>query len=100
MHEKILMNGQSEIMLQTVFMPDGSPAPFVLTQDEAIRFLRLENVKHPEHTLRYYSEKGLLQGTYIGKCRFYILTELVKFTERVTRSERTVQNGESRNLRQ
>lgn len=87
------MKGQNDILLHNVFMPDGTPAPFVLTQAEAIRFLMLENAKHPENTLRYYSEKGLLNGTYIGKCRFYILTELVKFVERVTRAERTVQNG-------
>ena len=87
------MNGHNDISLATVYMPDGSPAPFVLTQNEAIRFLRIENVKHPEHTLRYYSEKGLLHGTYIGKCRFYTVTELVDFVGRVTRAERTVQDG-------
>jgi len=80
-------------------MPDGRPAPFVLTQDEAIRFLRIENIPHPENTLRYYSERGLLKGTYIGKGRFYAATELVEFVQRVTRAERTVQNGsKSRNL--
>lgn len=84
------------------FMPDGQPAPYLLTPDEAIRFLRIEDVTHSENTLRYYSEKGLLHGTYIGKRRFYSITELINFIGRVTRAgrnERTVQNDQkSRNL--
>ena len=81
-------------------MPDGTPAPFVLTLDEAARFLRIEDVPHPESTVRYYCEKGLLKSTYIGKRRFFTLTELVKFVGRVTRDERKDgQDGnKSRNL--
>lgn len=81
-----------------VFLPNGKPAPFVMTQAEAIHFLRLDNIKHPENTLAYYQAKGLLHGTFIGKRRFYMVTELVEFAKRVTRAERTVQNEKSRNL--
>ena len=57
------------------FMPDGTPAPFVLTETEAARFLRIDDTKHPQGTLSYYHEKGLLKGTYIGKRRFYMIGE-------------------------
>ena len=93
------MNAHSDISIATIFMPDGSPAPYLLTPDEAARFLRIDGSEHPENTLRYYQEKGLLNATYISKCRFFSVNELVKFIERVTRSERTVQDDfKSRNL--
>jgi len=80
-------------------MPDGRPAPYLLTPDEAARFLRIDAEENPVNTLRYYQEKKLLAATYIGKRRFYSLTELVDFVNRVTRLERTVQNGkENRDL--
>lgn len=69
-------------------MPDGTPAPFVLTPAEAIKFLRLDDTEHPENTLTYYHDKGLLRATYIGKRRFYTINELCDFAERVTRQNR------------
>ena len=69
-------------------MPDGTPAPYVLTPEEAIKFLRLDDTEHPENTLRYYHDIGLLKGTYIGKRRFYTVVELCQFVDRQTKENR------------
>lgn len=68
------------------WMPDGKggwmPTPEILTEDEAIRFLRIDglNIQHPKETLRYYRSKHGLKACQIGKgVRFTIgnLRELV-----------------------
>jgi hypothetical protein len=68
------------------FMPGGCPCPEVLTEQEAIRFLRIDTtgVKNPETTLRYYREQGLLRGTQIGRNLFYTKTELLSFLSKQT----------------
>ena len=68
-----------------VFMPDGRPAPSVLTAEEAVVFLRLDqtNIKNPVQTLRYYRERGLLRGIKIGLKLRYRLTDLLDFLERL-----------------
>ena len=73
-------------------MPDGSPVPDVLTAQEAITFLRLDidGPKHPEQTLQYYRQEGLLRATKVGKRLRYTKTELLQLLERLT--ERT--NGD------
>ncbi len=81
-----------------VYMPDGNPAPYLLTADEAAKFLRIES-KDPKNTLNYYCDKGILSATYISKNKFFCITELINFIARVTRGERTVQNGQkNRNI--
>ena len=69
-----------------LYMPDGIPAPYVLTADEAIRFLRLDTngTKYPEATLQHYQKEGLLCPITIGKCRKYPLPELLRFIERLS----------------
>ena len=68
----------------TVYMPYGTPAPYVMTAEEAIRFLRIDTngTKYPEATLQYYQQEGLLCPVIIGKCRKYPLPELLKFIDR------------------
>ena len=68
------------------FLPDGSPAPFIMTEEEAIKFLRIDtnNTKHPEMTIQHYINQGLLTPITIGKCRKYPLSELIKFIERLS----------------
>jgi len=66
-------------------MPDGRPAPALLTLEETIRFLRIEGLPHPENCLRYYLGKGKLHGTRIGKCRFFAVGELCRFIEEQTK---------------
>jgi hypothetical protein len=62
------------------------PCPELLTEDEAIRYLRLDtiNITDPSATLRRYREHRLLRGTQISKRIFYRRTELDRFIERVT----------------
>ena len=64
-----------------VFMPDGAPAPEVMTQEEAIRFLRLDeaDLKNPASTLQYYRDKGDLKGIRIGKSIRYTKEDLLNF---------------------
>jgi len=68
-------------------MPDGTPAPDLLTEEEAIRFLRLDdvNIKHPETSLEYYRLKGLLRATRVGKKLRYLKSELLSFLEEQTK---------------
>jgi len=71
-------------------LPDGNggftPCPELLTENEAIRFLRLDSidVEDPANTLRYYRKKGLLQATQVGKCIRYRRIELEKLLDRLT----------------
>ena len=73
-----------------VILPDGkggfAPCPELLTEDEAIRFLRLNEitVQDPATTLRYYRKKGLLRATQVGKCLRYRRVELEKLLDRLT----------------
>lgn len=71
-------------------LPDGNggftPCPELLTEEEAIRFLRLDgiDIEDPTNTLRYYRKKGLLRATQVGKCIRYRRIELENFLERLT----------------
>lgn len=70
-------------------LPDGNgsftPCPELLTEEEAIRFLRLDtvNIKNPTATLERYRKDGLLRGVQISKKIFYKRTELERFVERL-----------------
>ena len=68
---------------------DGTwePCPELLTETEAIRYLRLdiEGPAKPMLTLRYYREKGLLKATQVGRKLRYRRIELDRFLENVTR---------------
>lgn len=72
-------------------LPDGnggfSPCPELLTEAEAIRYLRLDidGPAKPENTLRYYREKKKLKGTRIGKRVFYARKALDEFLEKMTK---------------
>ena len=68
----------------------GSPAqacPELLTEDEAIRYLRLDTiagVANPRETLAYYRARGKLRGTQVSKKVFYRRVELDRFLEKQT----------------
>ena len=68
--------------------PNGEfqPCPELLTESEAVRYLRLDkvNIKNPADTLRRYREIGLLCGTQLSKRIFYRRCELDKLLERLT----------------
>ena len=59
------MKDNNEVFtISTVFMPDHRPAPYVLTSEEAIKFLRIDTngTKHPEATLEHYQQERHLLG--------------------------------------
>ena len=62
------------------------PCPEHLTEEEAIRYLRLDEtgVEDPTRTLRYYREKGLLRATQVGRRVRYRRIELERLLERLT----------------
>ena len=74
------------------YMPDGSPAPDLLTEEEAIIFLRLDKdgPANPKKTLKYYRDKEMLRGTRVGLRYHYQRKELLEFLDKAT--ERTNQN--------
>ena len=64
-----------------VYMPNGIPAPEVMTAQEACIFLRLDqaDLKNPATTLQYYRDKGELKGIRIGKSIRYTKEDLLTF---------------------
>jgi len=77
------------IYIGPVYMPDGSVVPELMTEEEAIRFLRLDTdgPANPCSTLKYYRDEGLLRATRVGKKNRYLKAELLKFLSLMT--ERT-----------
>ena len=73
-------------------MPDGSPVPDLLTEDEVIIYLRLDKdgPANPKKTLKYYRDREMLRGTRVGHKYCYQKKELLDFLDRAT--ERTNQN--------
>lgn len=62
------------------------PCPELLTENEAIRYLRLDeiDIDDPASTLRYYRKKGILRATQVGKCIRYRRIELDRLLEKLT----------------
>lgn len=88
--QKNAFHRDSVCTMACVVLPDGdggfTPCPELLTQDEAIRYLRLDAicVEDPTTSLRYYRKKGLLRATQVGKSIRYRRIELDRFLERLT----------------
>lgn len=59
----------------------ATPCPDLLTADEAVRYLRLDEtgVSNPKRTLDRYREAGLVEGRRIGRCVVYRREDLDKF---------------------
>ena len=70
------------------YMPDGRPAPSVMTETEFIRWLRLDElgIKNPKKTLDYYKAKGDLRGTHISNRCVYTQEEGLDFLRKLTYS--------------
>jgi len=70
----------------TIYFPNGKPVPEVLTEQELIELLRLneDGPKDPALTIHYYRDKGLLRGIRIGKRIRYTKQEVLKFLENQT----------------
>src|SRR4051794_18837302 len=67
------------------FQP-GDPCPDLLTEEEAIRYLRLDtiDIKNPGETLERYRKQGTLRGTQVSKRVFYLRPELDAFLKNAT----------------
>ena len=85
-----MQDSQNSTITTTNVLPDGSggftPCPTLLTEAEAIRYLRLDvdGPEHPENTLRYYRERKKLKGTRIGKRVLYTRKSLDEFLDLMT----------------
>lgn len=69
---------------QTIYQSDGTPAPFLMTEDELVKFLRLDQVsiQHPADTIRRYRDSGRLKGVQISKQILYRLPDVLEFLDR------------------
>jgi hypothetical protein len=69
-----------------VELQPAMPCPELLTEEEAVRYLRLDiiDVDDPGKTLRRYRKMGLIRGTQVGKCVRYRRAELERFLDRIT----------------
>jgi hypothetical protein len=74
----------------TAVLPDENggftACPALLTEDEAIRYLRLDTLgrKHPAKSLQYYRERGLLKATRISNVNLYLRESLDEFLATMT----------------
>ena len=82
----LMANTNNNLFFGTVYSPDGTPTPELLTEQEVICFLRLDidGPENPARTLKHYRDKGLLHSTRIGKTNRYSKTELLKFIDIMT----------------
>ena len=67
-----------------IHMPNGNIMPELLTEQEAIVFLRLEGENSPARTLKYYREKNQLRAVRIGNNLLYPKQELLGFIKIAT----------------
>ena len=79
------MKGQ-DVVRQYVgasYFADGTVVPDLMTEEEAIRFLRLDvdGPKDPQTTLEYYRSEDRLRATKVGKRLRYLKSELLNFLE-------------------
>jgi len=88
---------KNSVIVFPAVIPNGnggySPCPELLTEAEAIRYLRLDTLElqNPSHTLRYYRNKHLLRATPLSNRLFYTRKALNEFLEKITKknAERT-----------
>jgi hypothetical protein len=83
-----LMDAPMDPQLSTTPPSGLNSFPEVMTEQEAIRYLRLDliEIQNPGDTLAYYRRKGLLHGTQIGKCVRYRRVEIERFLDAITQS--------------
>ena len=67
-----------------VYMPDGKIMPELLTEQEAVVFLRLDEENNPTRTLKYYRDKAQLRAVKIGTKLLYPKQELLSFIKIAT----------------
>lgn len=67
-----------EQTFSVVFLPDGRPAPAVLTAEETAELLRLDN-GDPLRTLKHYRDARELRGFRLGRKIRYRLDDVLEF---------------------
>ncbi len=78
-------------------LPDGNggftPCPELHTEDEAIRYLRLDidGPHNPNGTLKYYRDQGVLRAVRIGRNLRYPRKELDLMVEKLLDRNRGLQ---------
>ena len=81
------MEGFKDVNYSSIsYFSDGTPVPELLTEEETIKFLRLDDgeTKKPSLTLQYYRKEKLLRATKVGKRLRYVKSELIKFLDILT----------------
>ena len=81
-----MIDQNKTVCISRSYFPDGQPVPDLLTEAEAIIFLRLDidGPANPKQTLKYYRDQGLLKATQIGRHLRYQRTELLHFLDKMT----------------
>ena len=72
------MNATQDNLIQIPYLPSGKPAPAVLTAEEAVELLRLDN-GDPMRTLKYFRDEGQLCGFRLGRKVRYRLEDVQRF---------------------
>ena len=78
-----------DTFMRPAVLPDGNggftPCPELLTENEAIRYLRLDvnGPNNPEGTLKYYRDQGVLRAVRIGRNLRYPRKELDLMVEKL-----------------
>ncbi len=70
----------------TIYLPStdsspAEPAPYVLTEADLVRMLRLD-CQDPYQAIYRYRRRGQLKGTQVGKQVRFLLPDVVKFLDR------------------
>ncbi len=63
-----------------VYLPDGRPAPFLMTLEELVDFLRL-NVNHPRDTVDRMRRVHGLRSVQVSKRVLYQLPDVLDFLQ-------------------
>ena len=73
----------SALNTPTVFMPNGRPAPVLMTSEEVCELLRLPLKRGQDATkrLEYYRNKGTLRGVSMGMAVRFTLVEVLRFID-------------------
>ena len=81
-HEIVEANNQNN----QAILPDGTPCPSVMTEAEAIKYLRLDvdGPKNTSNTLKYYRDRGILNAVRIGRNLRYPRSELDAMVQRLS----------------
>ena len=79
------MSVQTEQPFSISFLPDGRPAPAVLTAEEVAQFLRLNG--NGDRALKFWRDAGLLRGIRLGRTLRYRLSDVEAFLDKKAERE-------------